>query len=96
MVPRTVLTRSGPVSLNTVRPVNIVQLRITVNNARPVNTVKETRVNTARPKAVISAVKGNKGNAVKASACWVWRPKHKVLDQSLETIGNPQQDLKDK
>ncbi|GKF66311.1 hypothetical protein Tco_0192828 [Tanacetum coccineum] len=33
----------------------------------------------------------NKGNAVKASACWVWRPKHKVLDH-----GNPQQDLKDK
>ncbi|GJY67033.1 hypothetical protein Tco_0469271 [Tanacetum coccineum] len=37
-------------------------------------------VNTARPKAVISAIKGNKGNVVKASACWVWRPKHKVLD----------------
>ncbi|GKB74734.1 ribonuclease H-like domain-containing protein [Tanacetum coccineum] len=24
--------------------------------------------------------KGNKANAVKASACWVWRPKQKVLD----------------
>ncbi|GKC87912.1 putative ribonuclease H-like domain-containing protein, partial [Tanacetum coccineum] len=56
-----------------------------------VNTVKGTRVNTARPKAVLSVVKGNKGNAVKASTCWVWRPKHKVLDH-----GNPQQDLKDK
>ncbi|GKC71368.1 hypothetical protein Tco_1117251, partial [Tanacetum coccineum] len=56
-----------------------------------VNTVKETRVNIARPKAVLSAVKGNKGNVVKASACWVWKPKHKVLD-----YGNPQQDLKDK
>ncbi|GJS20089.1 putative ribonuclease H-like domain-containing protein [Tanacetum coccineum] len=33
-----------------------------------VNTVKATRVNTARPKAVISAVKGNNGNAIKASA----------------------------
>ncbi|GJW30962.1 putative ribonuclease H-like domain-containing protein [Tanacetum coccineum] len=44
-----------------------------------------------RPKAVLSAVKGNKGNAVRASTCWVWRPKHKVLDH-----GNPQQDLKDK
>ncbi|GJZ87445.1 ribonuclease H-like domain-containing protein [Tanacetum coccineum] len=31
-------------------------------------------------KAVLSAVKGNKGNVVKASACKVWRPKHKVLD----------------
>ncbi|GJR15885.1 putative ribonuclease H-like domain-containing protein [Tanacetum coccineum] len=121
MVPRTVLTRSGPISLNTARPVNTVQPRTTVNNAGPmknvinnaystarrpfnkitaannsnftkkVNIVKGTRVNTARPKAVLSAVKGNKENAVKASACWVWRPKHKVLDH-----GNPQQDLKNK
>ncbi|GJT92614.1 ribonuclease H-like domain-containing protein [Tanacetum coccineum] len=121
MVPRTVLTRSGPISLNTARPVNTVQPRIAVNNAGPmknvinnaystarrpfnkitaannsnftkkVNIVKGTRVNTARPKAILSVVKGNKGNVVKASACWVWRPKHKVLDH-----GNPQQDLKDK
>ncbi|GJS98482.1 putative ribonuclease H-like domain-containing protein [Tanacetum coccineum] len=47
---------------------------------RGINTVKGTRVNTARPKAVLSAVKGNKGNAVKASTCW----------------GNLHQDLKDK
>ncbi|GJX28656.1 ribonuclease H-like domain-containing protein [Tanacetum coccineum] len=66
MVPRTVLTKSGPILLNTARPVNIVQPRTAVNNAGPiknVNTVKGTRVNTARPKAVLSAVKGNKGNA---------------------------------
>ncbi|GJZ57422.1 hypothetical protein Tco_0612916 [Tanacetum coccineum] len=103
MVLRIVLSRPGPILVNTVRPVNIVQPRTAVNNARPmknvinnaystarrpfnkittannsnftkkVNTVKGTRVNTARPKAVLSAVKGNKGNA-----------------------GNPQQDLKDK
>ncbi|GJT23573.1 putative ribonuclease H-like domain-containing protein [Tanacetum coccineum] len=94
MVPRTVLTRSGLISLNTARPVNTVQPRTVVNNAGPmknVNIVKGTRVNTSRPKAVLSAVKGNKGNVVKASACWVWRPKHKVLDH-----GNPQQDLKNK
>ncbi|GJS46870.1 hypothetical protein Tco_0596991 [Tanacetum coccineum] len=102
MVPRTVLTRSGPISVNVARPVNTVQSRTLVNNAGPmknvinnaystarrpfnkitaannsnftkkVNTVKGTRVNTARPKAVISAVK--------ASTCW----------------GNPQQDFKDK
>ncbi|GJW59808.1 ribonuclease H-like domain-containing protein [Tanacetum coccineum] len=76
MVPRTVLTRSGPISLNTARQVNIV---------------KRTKVNVSRPKAILSAVNGNKGNAVKASACWVWRPKHKVLDH-----GNPHQDLKNK
>ncbi|GKF30359.1 hypothetical protein Tco_0100157 [Tanacetum coccineum] len=81
MVPRIVLTRSGLISVNAVRPVNIVQSRTVVNNAGPmkniinnaystakrpfnkitttnnsnftkkVNTVKETRVNTARPKA---------------------------------------------
>ncbi|GJU35322.1 putative ribonuclease H-like domain-containing protein [Tanacetum coccineum] len=98
MVSRTVLTRSGLISVNDVRPVNTVQSRTTVNNAGPmknvinnaystarrpfnkittannsnftkkVNIVKGTRVNTARPKAVISAIKGNKGNAVKASA----------------------------
>ncbi|GJX25497.1 putative ribonuclease H-like domain-containing protein [Tanacetum coccineum] len=117
MVPRTVLTRSGPISLNTARPVNIVQPRTAVNNAGPmknvinnaystarrpfnkikatnnsnftknVNNVKGTRVNTARPKAVLSAVKGNKGNTVKASTCWVWRPKHKVLDHVSRNNG---------
>ncbi|GJY81816.1 hypothetical protein Tco_0494567 [Tanacetum coccineum] len=33
MVPKTVLTRSGLISLNTARPVNTVQPRTTVNNA---------------------------------------------------------------
>ncbi|GJS86094.1 putative ribonuclease H-like domain-containing protein [Tanacetum coccineum] len=95
MVPRIVLTRFGPISLNTARPVNTIQPRTIVNNAGPmknvinnaystarrpfnkitaannsnftkkVNTVKGTKVNTARPKAVLSVVKGNKGNVVK-------------------------------
>ncbi|GJU34156.1 ribonuclease H-like domain-containing protein, partial [Tanacetum coccineum] len=60
-----------------------------------VNTVKDNNVNTARPKAVVNvvrpkavvnAVKGNNVNAVKVSACWVWKPK---------TKGNPQIDLQD-
>ncbi|GJX87540.1 retrovirus-related pol polyprotein from transposon TNT 1-94, partial [Tanacetum coccineum] len=29
---------------------------------------------------LVNAVKGNNLNAVKALACWVWKPKHKVLD----------------
>ncbi|GKE39128.1 hypothetical protein Tco_1462533, partial [Tanacetum coccineum] len=66
MVPRTVLTRSGPISLNTARPVNTVQPRTAVNNAGPMKNV--SRVNTARPKEVRSAIKGNKKNVVKASA----------------------------
>ncbi|GKE56537.1 hypothetical protein Tco_1495722 [Tanacetum coccineum] len=62
--------------VNTVKDIN-------ANAARP-NAV----VNTARTKAVlnvfkgnrINAVKGNQVNAVKASACWVWKPKTKVID----------------
>ncbi|GKE45395.1 hypothetical protein Tco_1472679 [Tanacetum coccineum] len=46
-----------------------------VNTARP-----KAVVNAARPKAVLNAVKGNQVNDVKASACWVWKPKTKVID----------------
>ncbi|GJW23422.1 putative ribonuclease H-like domain-containing protein [Tanacetum coccineum] len=43
-----------------------------------VNTVRDKKFNTARPKATVNVVKGN--NAVKALACWVWKLKRKVLD----------------
>ncbi|GJT02846.1 putative ribonuclease H-like domain-containing protein [Tanacetum coccineum] len=52
------------------------------NINQKVNTVRDKNVNTARPKAVVNAVKGNNVNAVKASACWVWKPKTKVLDHT--------------
>nr|GEY61951.1 putative ribonuclease H-like domain-containing protein [Tanacetum cinerariifolium] len=45
-----------------------------------VNTVRSKTVNTARPKVVVNVVLGNRVNAVKASACWVWKPKTKVID----------------
>ncbi|GJU32004.1 putative ribonuclease H-like domain-containing protein [Tanacetum coccineum] len=54
------------------------------------NKQRSKNLNIARPKAVVNAVKGNSFNAVKASACWVWKPKTKVLDH-----GNPQMDLQD-
>ncbi|GJR61873.1 putative ribonuclease H-like domain-containing protein [Tanacetum coccineum] len=120
LVPRAVLMKSGLVSINTARQVNVAHSKTTVNAARPmsylskiahstvkrpihknttfknsninqrVNTVRDKKFNTARPKAVVNAVKGNNFNDVKASACWVWKPKHKVLDH-----GNPQMDLQD-
>ncbi|GKD45745.1 ribonuclease H-like domain-containing protein, partial [Tanacetum coccineum] len=72
-----------------------------VNTARP-----KAVVNAARPKAVLNAVKGNQVNVVKASACWVWKPKTKVLDHVSKhnsasitlkkfDYGNPQMDLQD-
>ncbi|GJS14678.1 ribonuclease H-like domain-containing protein [Tanacetum coccineum] len=69
------------------RPFNKITAANNSNFTKKVNIVKGTRVNTARPKAVISVVEGNKGNAVKASACWVWRPKYKVLDHVSRNNG---------
>ncbi|GJW94538.1 hypothetical protein Tco_0174210 [Tanacetum coccineum] len=48
MVPRTVLTRSSPISLNTARPVNTVQPRTAVNNAWPMKNVINNAYLTAR------------------------------------------------
>ncbi|GJV52375.1 ribonuclease H-like domain-containing protein [Tanacetum coccineum] len=46
-----------------------------------VNTVRpKAVVNAARPKAVVNAVKGNNVNAVKTSACSVWKPMNKILN----------------
>ncbi|GJW66573.1 zinc finger BED domain-containing protein RICESLEEPER 2-like protein [Tanacetum coccineum] len=47
-----------------------------VNTAKgKVNTARPKAVNTARPNSVVvNAVRENKVNAIKASACWVWRP----------------------
>ncbi|GKG21361.1 hypothetical protein Tco_0383956, partial [Tanacetum coccineum] len=54
--------------------INIVKDK-NVNAARP-----KAVVNDARPKVVVNAIKGNNVNVVKASSCWVWKPKTKVLD----------------
>ncbi|GJT65637.1 hypothetical protein Tco_1017117 [Tanacetum coccineum] len=130
MVPRAILMKSGLVSHNTARQVNIAHPKITMNSVRPmtnlsksahstvkwpihkntvfknnnfnqrVNTVKDTNFNTtrpkevvnaARPKVVVNVVMENNVNAVKASACWVWKPKTKGLDHDT-----PQMDLQDK
>ncbi|GJU34674.1 putative ribonuclease H-like domain-containing protein [Tanacetum coccineum] len=70
------------------RPFNNITIANNCNFTKTVNTVKGTRVNTARPKAVLSAVKGNKGNAVKASACWIL----KKIDEGFVAFGVPRKD----
>ncbi|GKF27651.1 hypothetical protein Tco_0093993, partial [Tanacetum coccineum] len=89
---RTAVNNAGPMKnvINNAysrRPFNKITAVNNSNFTKKVNTIKGTRVNTARPKAVISAVKGNKENTVKASACWVRRPKHKVLDHVSRNNG---------
>ncbi|GJV34712.1 retrovirus-related pol polyprotein from transposon TNT 1-94 [Tanacetum coccineum] len=75
-------TVKSPIHKNTAFKYNNINQRV--------NTVRDKNFNTARPKVVVNAVKRNNFNAVKASACWVWKLKHKVLDH-----GNPQMDLHD-
>ncbi|GJT74543.1 putative ribonuclease H-like domain-containing protein [Tanacetum coccineum] len=60
-----------------------------------VNTVSGKNFNTAIPKAVVNAFKGNSFNVVKALACWVWKPKTKVLGHVSKHNSNPQMDLQD-
>ncbi|GJR28314.1 putative ribonuclease H-like domain-containing protein [Tanacetum coccineum] len=55
-----------------------------------VNTVRDKKINTVMPKAVVNAVKGYNFNVVKTSACWVWGNPKISLDH-----GNPQMDLQD-
>ncbi|GJT86953.1 ribonuclease H-like domain-containing protein [Tanacetum coccineum] len=70
-----------------------------------VNTAKVNSVNTAKGNKVTSAV-GEQGiNAVKSSACWIWRPKGNVIDHISKDsgsympkrfdYGNPQYALQD-
>ncbi|GJY76786.1 ribonuclease H-like domain-containing protein [Tanacetum coccineum] len=43
-------------------------------------------VNTAKPKDADNVVKRNRFNVVKASACWVWMPKNRVVDHVSKNI----------
>ncbi|GKF03933.1 hypothetical protein Tco_0034601 [Tanacetum coccineum] len=62
------------------RPINNNTAFKNSNINQRVNTVRGKNINTARPKAVVNVVQVNNINAVKASACWVWKLKTKVLD----------------
>ncbi|GKG39229.1 hypothetical protein Tco_0463374, partial [Tanacetum coccineum] len=70
--PRTTVDNAGPMKnvinnayLTARMPFNKITAANNMNFTKKVNNVKGTRVNTARPKAIISVVKENKGNAIK-------------------------------
>ncbi|GJW11710.1 putative ribonuclease H-like domain-containing protein [Tanacetum coccineum] len=75
----------------------------TNNFNEKVNTARINNVTTAGPKAVVSAAKRNRENAVKSSACWIWRPTvidHISKDSGSYMLkrfdyGNPQYTLQD-
>ncbi|GKD29523.1 hypothetical protein Tco_1240301, partial [Tanacetum coccineum] len=94
--PRTTVNNASPMTNvfnkahSTVRrPINKNTTFKNSNFNQRVNIVKDKNVNATRPKvvvnavrakAILNAVKGNQVNVVKASACWVWKPKTKVID----------------
>nr|GEV14541.1 reverse transcriptase domain-containing protein [Tanacetum cinerariifolium] len=56
--------------------------------SRKFNTAKGKNVTTAGLKAVVNAAEGKKENAVKSSACWIWRPKGKLIDHTSKDKGS--------
>nr|GEU69293.1 uncharacterized mitochondrial protein AtMg00810-like [Tanacetum cinerariifolium] len=64
------------------RPINKKTTFRNSNVNKIVNIVKGKTVNTARPKAVVNVVQGYNSYAVKALACWVGKPKTKVIDHA--------------
>nr|GEV30659.1 ribonuclease H-like domain-containing protein [Tanacetum cinerariifolium] len=90
----TVLTKSGIVPISIARQ-SSSRVTAPVSTARPINTAEPkpivnvksvNTVNTAKGKSMTGAVGKQGSNAVKSSACWVWRPKIK---------GDPQAALRD-
>ncbi|GJS03433.1 ribonuclease H-like domain-containing protein [Tanacetum coccineum] len=60
----------------------------TNNFNEKVNTARVNNVTTAGPKAVVSVAVGNGENAVKSSACWIWRPTGNVIDHNSKDSGS--------
>nr|GEW40293.1 ribonuclease H-like domain-containing protein [Tanacetum cinerariifolium] len=70
------------------RPFNQKSATKTNNFNEKVNTVKVNNVTIAGPKAVVSAAEGNRNNAVKSSACWIWRPKGNLIEHISKDSGS--------
>ncbi|GJY55618.1 hypothetical protein Tco_0454733 [Tanacetum coccineum] len=87
MSQRAVLLKTGLTPLNTVRPVNTAHHKSAVHSAKS----KPRAVNIARSyTGQVSTVRVKGVNAVKTSACWVWRP----AKPNGASLGKPQQDDK--
>ncbi|GJW77564.1 ribonuclease H-like domain-containing protein [Tanacetum coccineum] len=62
-----------------------VKNKVWVPTARTKVPTVGSKVPTAKP--TVAVVKGNRGKAVKASACWIWKPKQNQLNQGLKLNG---------
>ncbi|GJZ00929.1 retrovirus-related pol polyprotein from transposon TNT 1-94 [Tanacetum coccineum] len=91
---RPVNTAQPKTTVNSARPMTNVFNKAHSTVRRPINNKTTTKnnnfyqkVNTARPKAILNAVKRNQVNAVNASACWVWKPKTKIQEKRVIDSG---------
>nr|GFA31036.1 putative ribonuclease H-like domain-containing protein [Tanacetum cinerariifolium] len=91
--PRPTVNSARPVSnvfnrahSHDIRPFNKFTANKDNNFSEKVNTVMGN-ITIVGPRAMISDNKGNKVNVVKASSCWVWSLKHKVLDHVFRNNG---------
>ncbi|GJW15375.1 ribonuclease H-like domain-containing protein [Tanacetum coccineum] len=82
-VPTAVATKSGLVPVNAAKQ-SSPRAAASISTIRHVNTAtlkpKVNNVTTAGPEVVVSTAEGKRGNVVKSSACWIWRPTGKVID----------------
>ncbi|GJU44256.1 ribonuclease H-like domain-containing protein [Tanacetum coccineum] len=60
----------------------------TNNLNKKVKTARVNIVTTDGSKAVVHAAVGNGENAVKSSACWIWRPTRNVIDHTSKDSGS--------
>ncbi|GJY34776.1 retrovirus-related pol polyprotein from transposon TNT 1-94 [Tanacetum coccineum] len=70
------------------RTFNEISAAKTNNFNEKVNTARVNNVTTAGPKTVVSDAEGNRENAVKSSACWIWRPIGNVIDHISKDSGS--------
>nr|GEU96907.1 ribonuclease H-like domain-containing protein [Tanacetum cinerariifolium] len=81
-VPISVITNSGKVPVNIAKQSSL-RATTSTSTARYVNTAAN------RPTVnVVSAVHGKKENAVKSSACWIWRPTENIIDHIFKDSGS--------
>ncbi|GJZ95436.1 hypothetical protein Tco_0667770 [Tanacetum coccineum] len=80
LVPRAVLMKSGLALVNTARQVNTAHSKTTVNAARPKSYLSKTAHSTVKRPIHKNTSFKNSNIDQRASACWVWKPKTKVLD----------------
>ncbi|GKF21673.1 hypothetical protein Tco_0070311, partial [Tanacetum coccineum] len=70
------------------RPFNKKLAAKTNNFNKKNNTARVNNVTNAGQKAVVRTAKGNKDNAVRSSACWIWRPKGNLIDHISKDSGS--------